>query len=253
MSKRGQKVPSNEKVNDTPEAVDNAGNSANDAEAAKATSYTKVGSEDEEQNDDATNLNIIKNDQEDYFKLTNDVEIKHNNKQLDKSLLLKFLNFCLEASAAGDMVSDIIVIVQLLEEHPAWVTYTLLTMISPFFISYTPLINFQLKGYLSKKEQNNGKLGVFDTIMSVVSLTPLVTITLVLMDFLYIIQSIVITPIMWVLKKLFCCKKKDGDSVDFNEWIEEEVYKRTFSMNREEIVGFRRLRTISQLMFETIP
>jgi hypothetical protein len=90
--------------------------------------------------------------------------------------------------------------------------------------------------------------------MSIVSLTPFVTFTLIMMDLMYILQSIVVTPLVWLIKKVFCCcKKKDENAPDFNEWIEEEIYKRTFSMNREEIVGFRRLRTISQLMFETIP
>ena len=104
--------------------------------------------------------------------------------------------------------------------------------------------------------ENDGKLSMKDSIMSFFSLTPIVTIILIAMDFLYIIQGIIISPIVWFINKCckFCKRKdKDGEEQDLNDWLEEEIYRRTFAMNREEITGFRRLRTISQLMFETIP
>ena len=85
--------------------------------------------------------------------------------------------------------------------------------------------------------------------MNVVSLTPLIVAYLLLMDVIYIIVSVVITPIAFIIKLLTC------GLIDMTN-IEEKLdvlYEILFGMSDMDIKGFRRLRTISQLSFESLP
>ena len=51
----------------------------------------------------------------------------------------------LEGIAVVDLWSDIYILMQLIRTgHNAWVSLTLYTMLSPYLISYVPLINFQI-------------------------------------------------------------------------------------------------------------
>lgn len=72
---------------------------------------------------------------------------------------------------------------------------------------------------------------------------------LLIMDIIYILVSVVITPTAMLLKLLTC------GLVDLTN-IEERLdvlYEILFGMTEMDIKGFRRLRTISQLSFESLP
>eukprot|EP01083_Nonionella_stella_P117950 351941_1 len=47
----------------------------------------------------------------------------------------------------------------------------------------------------------------------------------------------------------FCSCSK----LDVRNFIDDMVFKKLFGMNRTQIIGYRRLRTLSQLFFESIP
>ena len=85
--------------------------------------------------------------------------------------------------------------------------------------------------------------------MNIVSLTPLIVAYLLLMDVIYIFVSVVLTPIAMIIKVLTC------GLIDMTN-IEEKLdvlYEILFGMSDMDIKGFRRLRTISQLSFESLP
>ena len=209
------------------------------------------------------------------------------------------MNYFVELTAAIDMLTDMNVIHQLSKKHPAWLTITLLTIVTPFLISYTPLVNFQINGFKQKARIKRKELAqikdeekrkemiqkdkkedsyLIRNIISFLCCTPLMILVLVFMDLLYIVQSIFLLPIIMVLLMIFCCtcieriafwrccrgnkykvdgnndnEEEDDDNEGATNWLEEYIYMKIFQMNREEILGFRRLRTISQLLFETIP
>ena len=80
-------------------------------------------------------------------------------------------------------------------------------------------------------------------------MTPFIVIYLLVMDLIYIIVSVVITPITMIIYVLTCGK------LNFTN-IEEKLdvlYEILFGMTDMDIKGFRRLRTISQLSFESLP
>ena len=87
--------------------------------------------------------------------------------------------------------------------------------------------------------------------VSVVTLTPLIVVYLLLMDFIFIIVSVIIVPLAMLLKLL----SFGYLPIDHNK-IEEKfnvIYENLFGMTDIDIKGFRRLRTISQLSFESLP
>ena len=56
--------------------------------------------------------------------------------------LIDMIHFLLEITSTFDYIGDIIVLLALVGEHPAWATLSIYFMLSPFYISYIPLINF---------------------------------------------------------------------------------------------------------------
>ena len=85
--------------------------------------------------------------------------------------------------------------------------------------------------------------------LNILSLTPFIVAYLLMMDIIYILVSVVITPAAYFLKMISC------GSVDLTN-VEEKLdvlYEILFGMSDMDIKGFRRLRTISQLSFESFP
>ena len=69
------------------------------------------------------------------------------------------------------------------------------------------------------------------------------------MDIIYIVVSVIITPTAMLIKVLTC------GLIDMTN-VEEKLdvlYEILFGMTDMDIKGFRRLRTISQLSFESLP
>jgi len=85
--------------------------------------------------------------------------------------------------------------------------------------------------------------------LNILSLTPFIVAYLLLMDIIYILVSVVITPTAMFIKLISC------GLIDLTN-VEEKLdvlYEILFGMTDMDIKGFRRLRTISQLSFESLP
>lgn len=65
------------------------------------------------------------------------------------------------------------------------------------------------------------------------------------MDVIYIISSVIVTPLA-----LLSCGQIDIENVEDKI---DQIYNVMFGMSDMDIKGFRRLRTISQLSFESLP
>ena len=150
----------------------------------------------------------------------------------------------LELIALFDMFGDIYLMYSMyIYGHTAWFTLSIFTMLSPFYVCYVPLVTFQKnRGKLQKETR-------FLKVLNIVSLTPLIVAYLLVMDIIYILVSVVITPSAMLIKLLSC------GLIDVTN-IEEKLdvlYEILFGMSDMDIKGFRRLRTISQLSFESLP
>ena len=58
-----------------------------------------------------------------------------------------WLVFLLEFTSCLDLIGDCMVLGELFKRHPAWTTLSVYFMISPFYVSFIPLINFQLSAH----------------------------------------------------------------------------------------------------------
>lgn len=150
----------------------------------------------------------------------------------------------LELIAMFDMVGDIYLLIGMYTfGHTAWFTISIFTMLSPFYVCYVPLVTFQKN---RSKLQEDTKFLKF---LNIVSLTPLIVAYLLMMDVIYIVVSVIITPITMLLKLLTCGYL---DITNVEEKL-DVLYEILFGMSDMDIKGFRRLRTISQLSFESLP
>ena len=157
-------------------------------------------------------------------------------------------NLVLELIALFDMSGDFLLLIALFKsQHTGWFCFSLLSMLSPFFVCYVPLLTFQ------KKKLNNKELDWMDAIITAAFLTPLVLIYLNIMDVVYIFTSVVLVPIAVMIQWLTCGMLSERNMAHYFEEKLDSIYEVAFGMSQMDIKGFRRLRTISQLSFESMP
>ena len=72
-------------------------------------------------------------------------------------------------------------------------------------------------------------------------MTPLILVYLNFLDLIYIFNSVFLVPFGLLVNNLTCGKV----NWDFTEGRLDNLYKVLFDMNEIDILGFRRLRTIS--------
>ena len=79
--------------------------------------------------------------------------------------------------------------------------------------------------------------------------TPLILFYLQLMDIMYVINSVIFEPIILLIKTLSC------GIIDLSiiSHAIDDSYVILFDMTEMDVGGFRRLRPISQLSFESFP
>ena len=89
-------------------------------------------------------------------------------------------------------------------------------------------------------------------VIAYMSKSPLLILFLIAMDFVFIFQSIVFKPIIFIISTLSRGKFKQ-EKLNFIDSFEDHMFGLVFGMKNPEIAGFRRLRTITQMIFETLP
>lgn len=70
------------------------------------------------------------------------IENRHKVEKPNEWLAFLF-SYIIEILAAVDLGADIMMLYGMVNSHhTAWMTLTIFQMVSPFFVSYVPLINF---------------------------------------------------------------------------------------------------------------
>jgi len=123
--------------------------------------------------------------------------------------------------------------------HNAWTTITVYTMLAPYLISYVPLINFQIQNFES--QDNSIQSQSLRKYQAIIILTPLVLVYLFSMDVFFILASVGVSTIIFILKLLTCNKIP---CLDVNSKM-DKIYGWLFNMKSMDIEHFRHLRTIS--------
>jgi hypothetical protein len=181
----------------------------------------------------------------------NEVEREEQPKIEISTLLEKTFHFVLEMIAIFDLVGDIFVLIAIIKlGHYMWSVLTFFQIASPFFICYAPLINYWVqKGSFGIYESSANRISFKNKALGFMVLTPIFVIYLVVLDLLFMINTAVLRPLVYLLK-LLTFNKLDLTRLTL---FVNDMYSLFFDMDIMEVEGFRRLRTISQLTFESLP
>ena len=185
-----------------------------------------------------------KDDDENADKANNNSEIVElSDVELDIDLKLELLEeekkplmwiewiyvFCVEILSLADIITDVFILNQLFDKnHVWWFTFSVIFMISPYLVSYTSM------GSMLKAKSNG---------LSLVVMTPLCIVYFFILDITFIIYSVISSMTFLIT----CCK------VDIGDLMESMVFYKVLGISRMELIGYRRLRTLAQLLFETFP
>ena len=159
--------------------------------------------------------------------------------------LEKLYSAVVESISTADFVTDCFVLKSFIDNnHQWWSAWMILSMIAPYLVSYSvlgSLFNQKFAIYLDRiksKPANKRKCNlILFGLLGVVLLTPLSLLYFVLIDCFFMLY-VSISSIILILS----CT-----TVDIKHCVDDFVFQKILSMNRMEILGYRRLRTLSQV------
>lgn len=156
-----------------------------------------------------------------------DVEYKH----------LELIYSCIvEVLSVGDLVTDMIVLEQLIATNNQWWTsFMLLFLLAPYLVSYC--------AFASIFQSHDKNISLF---WKICLITPLSLFLLIIVDLLFMMY---VTVCVFILMMTCCCaqyRKKLIYRME-TDWIFEKL-----KMSEMDIKGYRRLRTLSQLMYALV-
>eukprot|EP01083_Nonionella_stella_P044270 119260_1 len=162
-----------------------------------------------------------------------------------------FYSLLVESFSTADLYTDIIIMMQLFKaKQQWWVSFMSFFLISPYLVSYSALgsiIQHRIQAYFLHLNDSNERLNCCKwatfNIIILILMTPLCLGYFIAIDVIFMIYVLFSTFLF-----LVSCTK-----IDIRNFVDDILFKKIFGMNRTQIVGYRRLRTLSQLFFESIP
>jgi len=120
---------------------------------------------------------------------------RKNPKILNIHFICILLANIIEWSAALDFYSDIVVVSELAQStDTAWLTFSLFTIIAPYYTIYTSLINYQIR--LMQEQHSNAATTYCKLIGNCLLVLPTMLVFLVAMDIIYIAIQIIALPLL---------------------------------------------------------
>ena len=158
------------------------------------------------------------------------------------------MSILLESAALFDLITDIIVLYTLITTNEtSWAGISILTMLTPYLISHAPLITFFMeRGTFEKKSEDSISIQRF---LGAFFLTPLCLIYFIILDVFYNLTELLLSFWYLLYYMITCGSSKKGG---YEEYL-DKFYQSAFKLNEMDVKGLRRLRTISQMIFETVP
>ena len=173
------------------------------------------------------------------------------NPEARVQFIVDILTCMLEIVSAMDLVTDIVIFWAMLQHfHVYWSTITLLSMVAPYLVAYAAGMKLLLRNRVFDTLDLNGNENSRPRLRAVVGLastSPLCILYFFLIDVIYALKALIVDALMLILQVLTLgfFRPDTGDSVD-------DFCSRFLLLSRMDIEGFRRLRTVSQLIFEVL-
>eukprot|EP01084_Bolivina_argentea_P218823 371260_1 len=200
-------------------------------------------------NDDNNQNNDANNDEK--------INVNHDNKEVHRIDWIELTYATVvETFSALDLATDFLILLQLYySSNIWWSTWMVIFLISPYLVSHGSLVVI-LQKKLSFNNTEKSCYSFFILFCEFLLMTPLSLLYLFIIDLIFMTFSLLST--VWLLSvivlfAIICKDVHDASKYDIRDWVDKIVFENWLNMNRSEIVGYRRLRTLSQLFFETIP
>eukprot|EP01083_Nonionella_stella_P271752 921105_1 len=177
---------------------------------------------------------------------------EHENRDQHSHRIETMYSFFVETVSMSDLVTDIMVVVQFAKVEQIWPTsFMTLLMILPYLASYSIMCSFIVDQRLesiklpnsSRQRCCNCKL--FVNGFALILMTPAAIGWLISVDVLFLLYVVLSTIVLTMT-----CVRTD---ISRSDYVEHLLFKQLLGMSRMEVIGYRRLRTLSQLLFETLP
>lgn len=154
----------------------------------------------------------------------------------------------IEIVSTFDLITDLYVLKSFINSrHNMWLAINIFSVVSPLFVCISPYINFKMEKLYTDVYLNN-YFPLYRKIMCLVTFTPFIIVFFFSMDVFFLIFSGVATLIILLIRLITCGKINNSN---FTEGTIDKSFNFIFEMSKLDVAGFRRLRTISQLSFES--
>ena len=171
----------------------------------------------------------------------------------------RIYSFMVESLSSADLITDCIILQSLYTEKIQWLTIvTVLLMLAPYLVSYAVLdrlafevlqrreLNKVGKGGKNQRKSISAKKKIKKWLFNIgafTMMTPLNLIYFILLDVFFQIH-ILLSGIIFMIT---CFK------YDITDLVDDYVFQGIFQMDLMNVLGYGRLRTLTQLIFESIP
>lgn len=158
----------------------------------------------------------------------------------------------LETISAADLATDIsILCVIFLNNHVYWSTITIVSMCAPYLVSYAATLRLMLRNRTFEDTDLHGRrlrCACLRRLAGVCYLTPLSLCYFLLVDIVYALKSATLDVLALLLRIVSCgrvCGSRGAGESDVDCFCSGVL-----GMTRMDAEGYRRMRTMSQLIFE---
>jgi len=164
------------------------------------------------------------------------------------TILVGFMAWALEVVSACDLFTDVLILYKIYSHHHVWwCTLTLVMMLSPYWVSYAAAMSLMLRNQVFEIEDQYARTR---TVMGFLFMTPLCVAYFLLIDVLYAVRAVTFDLLVMVTLFLSCGRinlASKGDSAV------DKFCSGVLGLSIMDIEGYRRMRTMSQLIFESAP
>lgn len=139
-------------------------------------------------------------------------EVKPEQKRERHFILETVLNACIEISSMADFISDLVILKALCNSpDTAWFSFSLFTMLCPYYTVYTSLMTFHIQ-QTTKRIEEGGNYNCCSKIVGALSILPTMLVILIILDVFFMVLAcstlpflILFTFIPTVGRRLFDC------------------------------------------------
>lgn len=166
--------------------------------------------------------------------------------------LVQGLMILLELLSSADFVTDILLVRWMyLSHHVWWATLSCLMMVAPYLAAFSATLRISLRNRIFEATDSCGRTQSFyrfRQLAAAVCMTPLCVAAFILLDLVYSIKAATFD-----ILALFIGLVKPGMTLDVTGGFVSKFLSDHLGLTTMDIEGYRRLRTTTQLLFESFP